>query len=122
VEGVRGRVQRVACTTAGAAAARFPRPCPRAETAADAAVDRNRPGKPAAKLTYKETRQLEQLPARIEALEQEQQALTARMSAADYHALGRSGSALTDCVARPSTRNSKKRSRAGRNSRHGWHR
>jgi len=65
-----------------------PARAPRAETAAEAAVDRNRPGKPAAKLTYKETRQLEQLPARIEALEQEQQALTARMSAADYHALG----------------------------------
>ncbi len=38
-----------------------------------------------AKLSYKEQRALERLPAEIEALENEQHALTARMCAADYH-------------------------------------
>ena len=42
----------------------------------------------AAKLSYKETRELEQLPAQIEALEAEQQELTARMSSGDYHRQG----------------------------------
>jgi ABC transport system ATP-binding/permease protein len=37
------------------------------------------------KMSYKETRELEQLPAEIEALEQQQQELTARMSSGDYH-------------------------------------
>jgi ATP-binding cassette subfamily F protein uup len=37
------------------------------------------------KLSYKEMRELAQLPAEIEAIEQRQQALTARMSSADYH-------------------------------------
>jgi ATP-binding cassette subfamily F protein uup len=60
----------------------------RAEPAAETAVDRSRPGKPATKLSYKEARELEQLPARIEALEQEQRALVARMSKPDYHAQG----------------------------------
>jgi ATP-binding cassette subfamily F protein uup len=36
------------------------------------------------KLSYKETRELESLPNEIEALEAEQQALTAKMSAPDY--------------------------------------
>ncbi len=42
----------------------------------------------AAKLSYKETRELEQLPAQIEALEAEQRELTARMSSGDYHRQG----------------------------------
>src|SRR6185436_20768127 len=37
------------------------------------------------RLSFKEQRELEALPAELEALEQEQLALTARMSAADYH-------------------------------------
>jgi ATP-binding cassette subfamily F protein uup len=41
-----------------------------------------------AKLSYKEARELEQLPKEIEQLEQEQQDLTARMSGADYHRQG----------------------------------
>jgi ABC transport system ATP-binding/permease protein len=41
-----------------------------------------------AKLSYKDARELEQLPKEIEQLEQEQQALTARMSGADYHRQG----------------------------------
>ena len=41
-----------------------------------------------AKLSYKETRELEQLPAQIEALEAEQRELTARMSSGDYHKQG----------------------------------
>ena len=40
------------------------------------------------KLSYKETRELEQLPKEIEALEQEQGTLIERMSAADYHKQG----------------------------------
>src|SRR4051794_10160125 len=39
----------------------------------------------AAKLSYKETRELEAMPKEIEALEAEQHALAARMSAADYY-------------------------------------
>ena len=49
-------------------------------------------GKPArAKLSYKEGRELEQLPAQLEALENEQQAIAAKMAAADYHASGADG-------------------------------
>ncbi|HEY7641068.1 MAG TPA: ATP-binding cassette domain-containing protein [Steroidobacteraceae bacterium] len=40
------------------------------------------------KMSYKETRELAQLPAEIEALEQQQHELTARMSSGDYHKLG----------------------------------
>jgi ATP-binding cassette subfamily F protein uup len=36
-------------------------------------------------LTYKETRELESLPGEIEALEAEQHALTAKMTAPDYY-------------------------------------
>jgi ATP-binding cassette subfamily F protein uup len=39
-------------------------------------------------MSYKETRELAQLPAEIEALELQQQALTARMSSGDYHKQG----------------------------------
>ena len=41
--------------------------------------------RPRAKLSYKETRELEALPAELEALEAEQHALAAKMSAADYY-------------------------------------
>ena len=41
-----------------------------------------------AKLSYKEARELEQLPSQIEALEAEQKALTAAMSSSDYHKRG----------------------------------
>jgi ATP-binding cassette subfamily F protein uup len=40
------------------------------------------------KLSYKETRELAQLPAEIEAIEQRQQELTARMSSGEYHKQG----------------------------------
>ncbi|HWJ04261.1 MAG TPA: ATP-binding cassette domain-containing protein [Steroidobacteraceae bacterium] len=40
------------------------------------------------KLSYKENRELEELPGRIEALEAEQKALTEAMSGADYHKRG----------------------------------
>jgi ABC transport system ATP-binding/permease protein len=40
------------------------------------------------KLSYKESRELAQLPAQIEALEQQQQALSQRMSGVDYHKQG----------------------------------
>ncbi|HKE95927.1 MAG TPA: ATP-binding cassette domain-containing protein [Povalibacter sp.] len=48
----------------------------------------NPPSAAPTKLSYKEVRELEQLPREIEALEQEQQELTARMSSADYHRQG----------------------------------
>jgi ATP-binding cassette subfamily F protein uup len=44
--------------------------------------------KPASKLSYKESRELVLLPAEIEALEQEQRDLAARMSEPDYHRQG----------------------------------
>ena len=44
--------------------------------------------KGAAKLSYKESRELAQLPAEIDALEQEQRDLAARMSQPDYHRQG----------------------------------
>jgi len=40
------------------------------------------------KMSYKETRELAQLPGEIEALEQQQHTLTARMSSGDYHKQG----------------------------------
>ncbi len=50
---------------------------------------REAPGtKPASKLSYKESRELALLPAEIEALEQEQRDLAARMSEPDYHRQG----------------------------------
>ncbi|MGH8528198.1 MAG: ATP-binding cassette domain-containing protein, partial [Gammaproteobacteria bacterium] len=47
-----------------------------------------RPNAPRVKLSYKEARELEQLPAEIEALEREQHELSAGMSRADYHKRG----------------------------------
>jgi ATP-binding cassette subfamily F protein uup len=44
--------------------------------------------KPRTRLGFKEQRELTSLPAEIEALEQEQAAITARMSAPDYHVQG----------------------------------
>ncbi len=44
--------------------------------------------KPRARMSYKDQRELELLPAQIEALEREQTELTARMSGADYHRAG----------------------------------
>jgi ATPase components of ABC transporters with duplicated ATPase domains len=46
------------------------------------------PRAPPTKMSYKETRELAQLPAEIEALEQQQHELTARMSSGDYHKQG----------------------------------
>ncbi|HMN44389.1 MAG TPA: ATP-binding cassette domain-containing protein [Povalibacter sp.] len=61
------------------AAATKPRVEPKAETPKASAP---------AKLSYKEARELEQLPKEIEQLEQEQHSLTERMSSADYHRQG----------------------------------
>ncbi|MBN8478551.1 MAG: ATP-binding cassette domain-containing protein, partial [Burkholderiales bacterium] len=44
--------------------------------------------RPRAKLSYKEQRELESLPAEIEALEREQHEITARVCAPDYHRQG----------------------------------
>jgi ABC transport system ATP-binding/permease protein len=46
------------------------------------------PRKSPTKLSYKETRELEQLPAQIEALEAEQRALTEAMGSSEYHKRG----------------------------------
>jgi ATP-binding cassette subfamily F protein uup len=49
--------------------------------------------KPRTRLGYKEQRELASLPGEIEALEEEQAALTARMSAQDYYQQGQQGAA-----------------------------
>jgi ATP-binding cassette subfamily F protein uup len=54
---------------------------------AEERAERTRPGK-TGKLGFKEQRELDALPGQIEALEQEQAALHARMSQADYHRSG----------------------------------
>jgi ATP-binding cassette subfamily F protein uup len=69
------------------------RPAPREPAKAAAAkpqADRTPPaGRPArARLSYKEGRELEQLPAELEALEREQHEIAAKMAAADYHSVG----------------------------------
>ncbi|MBA3494589.1 MAG: ATP-binding cassette domain-containing protein, partial [Gammaproteobacteria bacterium] len=65
------------------------RPVPSAPSPALAGEGRERAGVRAnasrVKLSYKEARELEQLPAEIEALEREQHELTMGMSRADYH-------------------------------------
>jgi ATP-binding cassette subfamily F protein uup len=53
-----------------------------------ATPDTKQPRTAAARLSYKEARELEELPKEIEQLEQEQQAITARMSSPDYHRAG----------------------------------
>jgi ATP-binding cassette subfamily F protein uup len=68
------------------------RPAPAPAAPAPAPADRaakppsRQPQK--AKLSFKELRELESLPAQIEALEREQHELTARMASADYHKQG----------------------------------
>ena len=47
------------------------------------------PRKPAARMSYRETQELEQLPLQIEALEAEQRALAESMSGPEYHKRGR---------------------------------
>ena len=61
-------------------------PAPAKQKAASRADDVGRAAP--TKMSYKETRELAQLPGEIEALEQQQQALTARMSSGDYHKQG----------------------------------
>jgi ATP-binding cassette subfamily F protein uup len=58
-------------------------PAPTADKSPPAARTRSK-----TKLSFKEQRELDALPAEIEALEQEQHALTARMSSTDYHKAG----------------------------------
>jgi ABC transport system ATP-binding/permease protein len=69
------------------------RPPPAADSRGKAARDASSPAipsqpKPRTRLGHKEQRELTSLPGEIEALEQEQGALTARMSAPDYHLQG----------------------------------
>jgi ATP-binding cassette subfamily F protein uup len=68
-----------------------PRPAPAAPAASPArAPGGGDPGRKSArpKLSYKESRELEQVPAQIEALEREQQEISRRMSDSDYHRQG----------------------------------
>ena len=78
--------QRPAATTGSAIAQGAPPVAdgPSAPAGADARRSANRP----AKLSFKEQRELDSLPAEIEALEREQLDLTHRMSAVDYHRQG----------------------------------
>jgi ABC transport system ATP-binding/permease protein len=59
-------------------------PAPKTPSASQAPAT-SAPAKPRTKLSYKEQRELDSLPREIEALEQEQADLTARMSTPDYH-------------------------------------
>ena len=65
------------------AASNLAAPKPKAESKREAAATAA-----PAKMSFKETRELAQLPQEIEALEQEQNAITQRMSSADYHKQG----------------------------------
>jgi ATP-binding cassette subfamily F protein uup len=70
-----------------------PATAPRAAVAASADIaartdEARGEHRPAAKLSYKESRELEQLPTRIEALEREQRELHERMGSPDYHRQG----------------------------------
>ncbi|MCC7198140.1 MAG: ATP-binding cassette domain-containing protein [Gammaproteobacteria bacterium] len=65
------------------AAARSPDREPAREAPASASVPAAAPAR--VKMSFKETRELEQLPAQIEALEREQHELVARMAEPDYH-------------------------------------
>jgi ATP-binding cassette subfamily F protein uup len=67
------------------------RPAPAAAAPSSALAGEGRgegPRKSPTKLSYKETRELEQLPAQIEALEAEQRALTEAMGSSEYHKRG----------------------------------
>jgi ATP-binding cassette subfamily F protein uup len=64
---------------------RVQEPVPQKKTAAKPAATR---APTAVKLSYKEARELAQLPAEIESLEQQQRDLNERMSSADYHKQG----------------------------------
>ncbi|MCC7039757.1 MAG: ATP-binding cassette domain-containing protein [Burkholderiales bacterium] len=66
------------------------RPPPRSATAAPTPerATAARPARTSAKLSYKEQRELDVLPAELAALEAEQEALHARMSGPDYHREG----------------------------------
>jgi ATP-binding cassette subfamily F protein uup len=65
-----------------------PTPPPAAAPPPPAVKSERAPRAQRVKLSFREQRDLESLPAEIEALEQEQHALTARMSSADYHRQG----------------------------------
>jgi ATP-binding cassette subfamily F protein uup len=64
------------------------RPLPSAAPAASIPPPVARQKAAPTKLSYKESRELTELPARIEALEHEQREITARMSSPDYHRSG----------------------------------
>jgi ABC transport system ATP-binding/permease protein len=80
----RARARQLAAQAARAAAAASPAPAapPAAPPAAAAAA------KPRAKLSYKEQRELDELPGRISALEQEQAALAALMAGSALYTQG----------------------------------
>jgi ATP-binding cassette subfamily F protein uup len=70
-----------------------PRPATQAppvarERAAEPTAERRSEARRSTKLSYKESRELAELPARIEALEREQREISERMSGPDYHLQG----------------------------------
>jgi ABC transport system ATP-binding/permease protein len=73
----RARARSLALAAAAHTAAAAPAPAPVSKAAATAA--------PSRKLSYKEGRELEELPARIEALESEQKSISERLASADLY-------------------------------------
>ena len=65
-----------------------PQSSPLRDTAPATRTDAARPKTAPTKLSYKESRELAQLPAQIEALEIEQRGINGRMASPDYHLLG----------------------------------
>ena len=87
---VRRRLQRLDRAAPAPVAARAtPRTGDAARTVADSATPAKRTVVRPAKLSYRESRELELLPQQIETFEAEQQALHARMADAGYHQAGR---------------------------------
>jgi ATP-binding cassette subfamily F protein uup len=64
------------------------KPAPAEPEAAESVLRTRAPSAQRAKLSYKESRELQELPARIEALEAEQRTLSERMARPDYHKQG----------------------------------
>jgi ATP-binding cassette subfamily F protein uup len=65
-----------------------PLPAPARDAAVAARPETIRAKSAPTKLSYKETRELAQLPAQIEALEREQRDISERMASPDYHLRG----------------------------------
>jgi ATP-binding cassette subfamily F protein uup len=89
-ERARGIAQKAAAAAAREAAAAAPAPAPAPAAAA--------PAKPRVKLSYKEQRELDELPGRIDALEQEQATLAALIGGSELYTQG--AARITEVTAR----------------------